>query len=157
MVKNTAKFRWQLHQESCCWWWGWWRARSRTTASCRPSTRCAATRGWAPPASPSPTAASPARRPRSSRTPTTGSSSKYTIRSIVCEASCHPVIRPIWSSIQSSHLVICSSGHLVIWSFGYLVIWSFGHLVTRLLCHSVTWSFGHLDILSSFSTLTRTD
>ena len=40
---------------------------------------------------------------------------KYTIRSIVCKASSHQVIR--------------SSGHLVIWSSGHLVIWSSSHLV----------------------------
>ena len=45
--------------------------------------------------------------------------SKYTIRSIVCEASCHSVT----------------------WSFDLLVTWSLGHSVTRSLGHSVTWSF----------------
>ena len=55
---------------------------------------------------------------------------KYTIRSIVCEASCHPVT---WSL-----------GHLVTWSLGHSVTRSLGHSVTRSLGHSVTWSFGHL-------------
>ena len=43
---------------------------------------------------------------------------KYTIWSIVCEASCH--------------LVTMSLGHSVIWSLGHLVTWS--------LSDSVTWS-----------------
>ena len=62
---------------------------------------------------------------------------KYTIRSTVCEASCHLVI---WSF---SHLVNCSFGHLVIWSFvirsvshsGHSVIWSFSHSVIRSFSH----------------------
>ena len=44
---------------------------------------------------------------------------KYTIRSIVCEASCHPVIQ------SSGHLVIRSSGHLFIRLSGHPVIRSF--------------------------------
>ena len=42
--------------------------------------------------------------------------SKYTIRSIVCEASCHSVT----------------------WSLGHSVTWSHGHSVTRSLGHSLT-------------------
>ena len=41
---------------------------------------------------------------------------KYTIRSIVCEASCHSVT---WSL-----------GHLVTWSLSHSVTWSLSHLVT---------------------------
>ena len=48
----------------------------------------------------------------------------YTIRSIVCEASCHPVTQSF------GHLIIQSFGHLVIQSLGHLVTWSLGHLVT---------------------------
>ena len=54
---------------------------------------------------------------------------KYTIRSIVCEASCHPVTQSF------SHLIIQSFGHSVTWSLGHLVTWSLGHLVTWLLGH----------------------
>ena len=63
---------------------------------------------------------------------------KYTIRSIVCEASCHPVTRSL------GHSITWSIGHSVTWSFGHSVIRSLGHLVVRSLCHSVTWSLGHL-------------
>ena len=49
---------------------------------------------------------------------------KYTIRSIVCEASCHSVTR--------------SLGHSVTRSLGHLVTRSLGHSVTRSLGHSVT-------------------
>ena len=61
----------------------------------------------------------------------------YTIRSIVCEASCHPVT---WSL---GHLVNRSLGHLVTLSISHSVTWSLGHSVTRSLGHSVTWSLGH--------------
>ena len=49
---------------------------------------------------------------------------KYTIRSIVCEASCYSVT---WSLC---HLVTWPLGHMVTWSLGHLVTWSLGHLVT---------------------------
>ena len=51
---------------------------------------------------------------------------KYTIRSIVCEASCHLVTRSLGHSVTWSlcHLVTLSLGHLVTWSR------SLGHLVT---------------------------
>ena len=75
---------------------------------------------------------------------------KYTIRSIVCEASCHPVTQSLvtqsfsFSVIQSpGHLVTWSLGHLVTWSLGHSVTWLLGYLVTRSLGHSVTWSLGH--------------
>ena len=47
---------------------------------------------------------------------------KYTIWSIVCEASCLPVI---WSC---SHPVLLSSGHQVILSSGHPIIMSFQHV-----------------------------
>ena len=43
---------------------------------------------------------------------------KYTIRSIDCEASCHPVTRSL------GHSVTLSLYHLVTWSLGHLVTWS---------------------------------
>ena len=46
---------------------------------------------------------------------------KYTIRSIVCEASCHPVTQSF------SHLIIQSFGHSVTWSLGHLLTWLLGH------------------------------
>ena len=49
---------------------------------------------------------------------------KYTIRSIVCEASCYSVTR--------------SFGHSVTWSLGHLVTWSLGHSVIPSLDQSVT-------------------
>ena len=49
---------------------------------------------------------------------------KYAIRSIVCEASCHPVTR--------------SLGHLVTRSLGHSVTQALGHSVTCSLSHSVT-------------------
>ena len=95
--------------------------------------------------------------------------SKYTIWSIVCEASCHPVI---WSSghtvIQPSPPYIRSYGHMVIWSFSHLVIRSSSpvlrsssHLVIQPSSpfiqssghqspgHPVIWSSCHPVILSS--------
>ena len=75
--------------------------------------------------------------------------SKYTIRSIVCEASCHPVTQSLdHSVIQSpgqwslSHLITWSLSCLVTWSLGHLVTWSLGHLIT--FGHSVIWSLGPL-------------
>ena len=73
---------------------------------------------------------------------------KYTIRSIVCEASCHPVTQ--------------SFGHFIIQSFGHLITQSLGHSLTWSLGHPVTWSFGHSVTLSQviiplFSTLRLTD
>ena len=82
---------------------------------------------------------------------------KYTIQSIVCEASCHSIIQSIHHlvTLSLSHLVIqsltWSLSHLVTsstWSLGHLVTWSLGHLVTL-----VTWSLGHSVIQS---TLLRT-
>ena len=61
---------------------------------------------------------------------------KYTIWSIICEASCHPVLSP---------------SHVVIWSIGHSVTRSLGRLVTRSLGHSVTQSL-HPVILSSILT-----
>ena len=55
-----------------------------------------------------------------------------TIRSIVCEASCHPVTR--------------SLGHLVTWSLGHFVTLSLGHLVT---CSVVTNLFFELIRISN--------
>ena len=65
---------------------------------------------------------------------------KYTIRSIVCKASCHSVTR--------------SLGHLVTRSLDHLVTWSPSHSVTRSLGHLVTWSLGHILVIMSlfFST-----
>ena len=66
--------------------------------------------------------------------------SKYTIRSIVCEASCHPVTR----SLSYSVLVTRSLGHSVTRSLGHLVTRSLNHsshLVTQSLSHLVTMSF----------------
>ena len=53
---------------------------------------------------------------------------KYTIWSMVCKASCHPVLSP---------------SHVVMWSFDHSVTRSLGHSVTRSLGHSVIRSFGH--------------
>ena len=50
--------------------------------------------------------------------------SKYTIRSIVCEASCYSVTR--------------SQGHSDTWSLGHLVTWSLSVSVTLWLGHLVT-------------------
>ena len=61
---------------------------------------------------------------------------QYTIRSIVCETSCHSVTR--------------SLGHSVPRSLGHSVIRSLGHLVTRLLGYLVTQS-------PVFSKLRQTD
>ena len=79
---------------------------------------------------------------------------KYTIRSIVCEASCHLVTRSFghsiaWSLSHSvtqslSHLVTRSLGHTATHSLGHSVTCWFGHSVTRSLGHLVTWSLGHL-------------
>ena len=52
---------------------------------------------------------------------------KYTIRSIVCKASCHLVT---WSL---GHLVTRSLGHSVAWSLGHSVIRSLGYLVTHMI------------------------
>ena len=61
---------------------------------------------------------------------------KYTIRSIVCETSCHPVTQ----------------------SFGHVIIWPLGHSVTQSLGHSVTQPLGYLVTQSLFySTLLWTD
>ena len=57
------------------------------------------------------------------------SKGKYTIRSIVCEASCHSFTRSL------GHSVTQSLGHLVTWSLGHLVTRSLGHLST---CHPET-------------------
>ena len=54
---------------------------------------------------------------------------KYTIWSLVFEASCHLVT---WS--------LC---HLFTWSLGHLVTWSLSHSVTRSLSHLVTQSYCH--------------
>ena len=74
------------------------------------------------------------------------SQSKYTIRSIVCEASCHPIIQSLGHSVTRSlsHLVTVSLGHWVIRSLGHSVSWSLGLLVTCSLVHLVTRSLGHL-------------
>ena len=66
---------------------------------------------------------------------------KYTIRSIICKASCHPVPRSL------GHLVTRSLGHLVTRSLDHLVTlslshWSLHHSVTQSLGHSVTQSLG---------------
>ena len=76
---------------------------------------------------------------------------KYTIRSIVCEASRHPVI---WSSGQS---VIHSFVHPVIWSSNDLIIWSSSHLVIQSSGHPVIRSSSHPIIPSSchFNTSTN--
>ena len=69
----------------------------------------------------------------------------YTIRSIVCKASCQPVT---WSL---GHLVTWSLGHLVTRSLGHVVTRSTrspGHPVIRSLGHSVTLSLGHSVIQS---------
>ena len=66
---------------------------------------------------------------------------KYTIRSIVCEASCHPVTQSF------GHLIIQSFGHSFTQSLGHLVTWvtrSLGQSVTQSLGHLLTWSLGHL-------------
>ena len=79
------------------------------------------------------------------------SHSKYTLRSIVCEASCHHVIlsstHPVTQSL--GHSVTRSLGHLVTRSLGHSVTRSLGHSVTQSLGHSVTWSLSHLAIRSS--------
>ena len=62
---------------------------------------------------------------------------KYTIRSIVCEASCHPVTQSF------GHSVTWSLGHLVTRSLSHSVTWTLCRLVTRSLGHSVTRSLGH--------------
>ena len=86
---------------------------------------------------------------------------KYTIRSIVCEASCHLVIRSSSHQVNrsSSHPVICSSCHLVIRSSGNPVIQSHGHLVnlssSHLPCHPVILSPCH-PVIVFVSTLLRT-
>ena len=54
---------------------------------------------------------------------------EYTIRSIVCEASCHLVTQSF------SLLIIWSFSHSVIQSLGHSVTWSLGHFVTLPLCH----------------------
>ena len=59
---------------------------------------------------------------------------KYTIQSIICEASCHPVTQ--------------SLGHLIIQSFGHLVTRSLGHLITQSLSHSIAQSLDHLDLVN---------
>ena len=70
---------------------------------------------------------------------------KYTIRSIVCEASCHSVTRSLSHSVTRSlgHLVTRSPGHSVTWSLGHPVTRSPSHPVTRSPGHPVTWSPGH--------------
>ena len=78
----------------------------------------------------------------------TNCNQKYTIRSIVCEASCHSVTRSL------AHLVTRSLGHSVL---GHSVTRSLGHLVTWSLGHLVTWFLGHLVIRSLFSTLLLTN
>ena len=60
---------------------------------------------------------------------------KYTIGSIVCETSCHPVTQSF------GHSVIRSLDHSVTWSLGHLVTWSLGHLVSWSLSHFVILSF----------------
>ena len=57
---------------------------------------------------------------------------KYTIRSIVCEAS----------------------RHLVTWSLCHMVTQSLGHSVTRSLGHSVAWSLGHSVTFTIFNIVT---
>ena len=71
---------------------------------------------------------------------------KYTIRSIVCEASGNLVTRSL------SHLVTRS-----LWFLGHSVTRSLSHSVTQSLGHSVTQSLGHSVIRSLFSTLILTD
>ena len=57
---------------------------------------------------------------------------KYTIRSIVCEASCYSVTRSL------GHSVTLSLGHSVTGSLGHSVTWSLNHSITWSLSHSVT-------------------
>ena len=89
---------------------------------------------------------------------------KFTIRTIVCEASwhpvsCHPVIWSLGHLVTRSlgHSVIRSLGHLVTWSLGHLVTQSLvtsslGHLVTRSLCLLVTQSIGHYSFIFNVAT-----
>ena len=61
-----------------------------------------------------------------------GTIDKYTIRSIVCEASCHSVTQSL------GHLVPLSLGHSVTRSLGPSVTRSLGNSVTRSISHTVT-------------------
>ena len=62
---------------------------------------------------------------------------KYTIRSIVCEASCHLVTR------SHGHVVTWSHGHWVTWSLGHSVTGSLGHLAT-VFNNSMNWLTDHI-------------
>ena len=90
---------------------------------------------------------------------------KYTIRSIVCEASCHLVIQSNVHLVNRSscHLVSRLSGHPVIQSSGYpiyliilsswhLVICSFGHLVIRSSHYNVILTCPRTDWLTDWHT-----
>ena len=78
---------------------------------------------------------------------------KYTIRSIVCEASCHLVTRLLGHSVTQllgrlvtrslRHSVTRSLGHLITCSLSHSFTQSLSHLVTRSLSHSVTQSLSH--------------
>ena len=71
---------------------------------------------------------------------------EYTIQSIVCEASCHPVT---WSL---GHLGTWALGHSITQSLSHLVTWSLGHLVTQSLGHSVTQSPSHFVTIFNITT-----